>query len=272
MSSLDPYSPSLNASIASGYAGGYEDQAFEPIHQLDPMRLVKAPFVSPNWIVNLIWMFLCELLAMFFIGNIIYLGYAGEVAIARSGGRDKRWPDFNLDRFSEYFMRGLWPTLWQFIGSFVASIVIGVPVLITVLTVIALGNNQQPAAAIVVGVVGGIVCLILMFALGVALQAITISSLLSNDFMRGADLNFVRTYVVNMFLQTLLAGLMIFVIMNGYSIVGLLLCGLGLLLVGPILRLIMCDLLAQMHDIHLSKGGPSAIVEPVGIVDAQVIG
>jgi hypothetical protein len=222
--------------------------------------------------VNLVWMFLCELLAVLFIGNIIYLGYAGEVAIARSGGRDKRWPDFNLDRFSEYFMRGLWPTLWQFIGSFVAAIVIGVPILITVLTVVALGNNQQSTAAIMVGIAGGVVCLTLMFAFAVAMQAVTISSVMSNDFMRGADLNFVRTYTVNMFLQTLLACLMIFVIMIGYSIVGMLLCGLGLILVGPMLRLVMCDLLAQMHDIHLSKGGPSAIVEPVGIIDAQVIG
>ena len=102
-----------------------------PIQSFDFMRMLRAPFQSPNWIMNLIWMFVCQIAGIIVIGSLVALGYQAEVAEARSGGRSENWPDFNPDRFVDYLMRGLWPFLWSLIWGIPLVIVLGVPVIAT---------------------------------------------------------------------------------------------------------------------------------------------
>jgi hypothetical protein len=47
-----------------------------------------------------------------------------------------------------------------------------------------------------------------------------------------------------------------------YTFCGLLMLCVGVMLVGPMLRLVICDLFAQLHDIHMSHGGPPAFPIP----------
>jgi hypothetical protein len=267
MSQFDPYStPKQNT--ADLQPAMVDASNFHPIRSLDFVRLVKSPFASPNWFVNLVWMFVCELLAMFVIGQLIHLGYAGQVAIARSGGRDRVWPDFEIDRFGDYLLRGLWPFLWQMILAFGALFVVGLPLMATIAGAIALGENNQPAASMIVAIVGGAVTAILLMLSIVVTVSVTIKSLLGNSFASGLEMNFHKAFVGSMIPTLLLTWLMLMVLSIGYSIVGMLLLCIGTLAVGPMLRLVMCDLLAQLHDIHLSRGGPSAF--PIGI-DEEVI-
>lgn len=259
MSQFDPYAATTyhSSTFRTEQLGD-----FQPITQLDLVRLMKSPFVSPNWMVNLVWMLICEFLSLFFIGNIIYLGYAGEVAIARTGGRADRWPDFQIERFGEYFIRGLWPFLWQLIGSFAALVVLGVPVLGTVFGAMTLSDQEMPVPALVVGIVGGAVSVILGFLFAIVMVAINLKSVLANDFLAGSEFQFMRAYVTNMSLTTLLAFLYLWLLSMLYTFCGLLMLCVGVMLVGPMLRLVICDLFAQLHDIHMSHGGPPAFPIP----------
>jgi hypothetical protein len=255
MSSENPYYASEQPPVASPV---FDSEAFQPIHELDFGRMIKSPFQSPNWLVNLFWMFIVEILALFVVGNIVYLGYAGEVAIARSGGRTRNWPDFQLDRLTEYLLRGLWPFLWQMIGFAALSIVVGVPISIGAVATAALADGGPPFFAILSGVTTGAIGFLAMIAASYILFAVTLKSLLANDFMAGMDLVFVKSFCVNMVFTMLLAVLYFVIISTVATLLGALLCFVGLFLVSPILRLITCDFLAQIHDIHLSRGGPSA--------------
>ncbi|MBU6173810.1 MAG: DUF4013 domain-containing protein [Planctomycetes bacterium] len=272
MSEFDPYAATTyHSSVSRAETLG----DFQPITHLDLVRLVKSPFVSPNWIVNLVWMLICEFLSFFVIGNIIYLGYAGEVAVARSGGRADQWPDFQIDRFGEYFIRGLWPFLWQLIGGVAALVVLGVPVLCTVFGAITLADQEMPGGALAVGIIGGIASLLLAFFFSIVMVAINLKSVLANDFMAGGELQFWRAYVTNVSLTTLLAFLYLWLLSILYMLCGLLLFCVGVMLVSPMLRLVMCDLLAQLHDIHMSYGGPPAFPMPGSddyAVEAEIVG
>jgi len=272
MSQIDPYAATTYHSSASRteHLGG-----FQPIAHLDLVRLVKSPFVSPNWIVNLVWMLICEFLSLFVIGNIIYLGYAGEVAVARSGGRADQWPDFQIERFGEYFIRGLWPFLWQLIGSFAALVVLGVPVLCTVYGAMSLSDQEMPGPALAVGIIGGVISLTLGLIFAIVMVAINLKSILANDFMAGGEFQFLQAYVTNVSLTTLLAFLYLWLLSILYMFCGLLLFCVGVMLVSPMLRLVTCDLLAQLHDVHMSYGGPPAFPIPGSddyAVEAEIVG
>ena len=112
MQSNDPFAPPNTASNQGMPYGGfhaYPDGYYQPVQSFDLNRMLVAPFKSPNWLTNLLWMFVCELLSIVVIGTLIKFGYMAEVAEARSGGRSENWPDFTWERFTEYVMRGLWP-------------------------------------------------------------------------------------------------------------------------------------------------------------------
>lgn len=272
MSEFDPYAATTyHSSVSRAETLG----DFQPITDLDLSRLVKSPFVSPSWMVNLVWMLICEFLSFLVIGNIIYLGYAGEVAMARSGGKADQWPDFQIDRFGEYFLRGLWPFLWQLIGGFGALVVCGVPALLTVFGAMTLADNDMPAPAVAVGIIGGIASLVLAFFFSIVMVAISLKSVLANDFLAGGDLRFLQAYISNVSLTTLLAFVYMWLLSILYLIGGLLLFCVGIMLVSPMLRLVMCDLLAQLHDVHISRGGPPAFPIPGSddyAVEAEIVG
>ncbi len=77
---------------------------------LDMGRAMTWMFKSPNWIVNLFWMFLCGLLGTVIIGSLVAFGYQFEIIQRRSYGRTDEVPDFDSGRFADYLIRGRGPS------------------------------------------------------------------------------------------------------------------------------------------------------------------
>lgn len=247
------------------FVSPYPDGFYQPITSFDPIRLLKSPFASPNWLMNLVWMFVCEMLAMVVIGNLLSMGYAMVVAESRLGGRDRNWPDFDMNKFSDYLLRGLWPFLWNMIFSFVIMFVVMVPAFLTILLAGALADGDDPSvSSVIVAIVGGLGTFVLGITCSVAVLGTMLHSGLANDFMKGADIAWLGSFVSKMFWQVILAVISVMVIAIGITFVGALLLCVGLIVVGPLMRLLACDLFAQLHDIFVSRGGVPAVSVPVG--------
>ncbi len=275
----DPFAPPSTAtSQGMPYQGGvqaYPDGFYQPIESFDLNRMLAAPFKSPNWLTNLLWMFVCDLLATVFIGNIIKFGYLAEVAEARSGGRSEHWPDFTWDRFSDYLMRGLWPFLWNLIWVVPMIIVMGIPLGSTIgLSSFLMNNNNEVPGGIVLvtGIVVtiGVYCCVLL-----GMSASMMHAALGNDFMKGADIGWIRSYVSKMWRTTIWAGFVFMLVGIAINIAGMLFFCIGILVASPILSMMAADLVSQLHDIFVSRGGVSAYaarqdVDP-NIIEAQVI-
>lgn len=248
---------------------------YRPIQSFDVVRYIKSPFVSPNWMMNLVWMFVCEALSIVVIGNVISMGYNMVVAEARSGGRDQIWPDFEFEKFTEYLMRGLWPFLWNLIGSFVLVFVSFVPAISTILLVSSLNNGDQfTNSSIIVACIGGFATVSITVVAVVAMLATMLHSGLSNDFLKGADLGWASSFVSKMVWQVILVGFISWIIAIVGLVVGMLLFCIGLIVVGPFMRLLMSDAIAQLHDIFVSRGGRPAfeVIQPEStIIDATVL-
>jgi hypothetical protein len=265
---------SYASSSMGGYGSQYPQGYYQPIQSFDYGRVFTAPFKSPNWAMNILWSVGCVVLSSVVVGTLVLFGYVAEVAVARTGGRKDNWPDFDINRLSDYLMRGLWPFLWNLIWTFIMMIVGGIPMLITIGLASGLGNNEQVVPAVLVSVVGGAITLVIYWACLVMMMASMMHSALGNDFMKGADTRWIGLFFSKMSGVCVLAALVIGLASVPLSLLGFLFCFVGIFVVQAYLYLVFADATAQIHDIFVSRGGPPAF-EPMlgddGIIDAQIV-
>lgn len=274
MSQIDPFAAPTLSSIRQGqsaYPNGYN----QPIQSFDFQRMLYAPFKSPNWMMNMLWMFGCAMLSSVVVGSLVGFGYIAEVAESRSGGKSEDWPDFNIDRLSDYIMRGLWPFLWYLIWAVPMALLVGGPTLLTIGLSNVLWGNQQEVSAVIVAVIGGTIAIAASLFCMIFMGASLMSSALGNDFMKGADIPWILSYVKKMGATTLFVVFIVALIFSLLNFLGLLACCVGILAVVPFTYLVYADVLAQLHDIFVSRGGTPAfgsLHADEDIVEAQVLG
>ena len=274
MSQIDPFAaPTMNAFESRGqsiYPEGYN----RPIRNFDIHRLLTAPLSSPNWLMNVLWMLGCLLLSSIVVGSLVGFGYIAEVAESRCGGKGKNWPDFDLNKFSDYLLRGLWPFLWNLIWTIPLLLGLLLPLGITSGLANILANNQQGTSAIIVGVTGASITIFILLAGGLAMFASMMHSALGNDFIKGGDLRWIASYVSKMGLTTVIAGLVFTIVGMLMGIAGMIALCVGYFVAAGYIYLMYADLMAQLHDIFVSRGGTPAFGNAdfsEEIVDAQIL-
>ena len=106
------------------------------------------------------------------------------------------------------------------------------------------------------------------------MMASMLHSGLGNDFGKGADLNWIGSFVSKMGLTTVLVGIVYSLVGTVLSWAGILFFCVGILAVGPLMNLMAGDVGAQLHDIFVSRGGVSAFDTShldTDVIEAQVI-
>lgn len=278
MQPIDPFAASNTDAIYSmpinGGIQAYPEGFYRPIKSFDLTRMLVAPFKSPNWAMNLLWMFVCQLASVIVVGSLVTFGYQAEVAESRGGGRSEHWPDFNPDRFTDYLMRGLWPFLWSIIWTIPLIIFIGIPVAITFALSRFLIEKNNDVLGIIVIITGGLVSLVVYCFSLLAMMASVMHAGLGNDFQKGADLKWIGSYISKMGLATIWVGILFVLVSTVVSTAGLLLFCVGIIAATPLMNLMAADVYSQLHDIFVSRGGVSAFETrsmDTDIIEAQVI-
>ena len=278
MQPIDPFAASSSETTYSlpnnGGIQAYSEGFYQPVKSFDFTRMLLAPFKSPNWIMNLLWMFVCQLASVIIVGSLVTFGYQAEVAESRSGGRSENWPDFNPDRFIDYLMRGLWPFLWSIIWTLPLILFIGVPVVITVALSEFLLRSNNDVLGIIVIITGGLVSVAAYCLSMLAMMASILHAGLGNDFQKGADIKWIGSYISKMGLTTIAVGIVFVLVTMVVNTAGILLFCVGIIAATPLMNLMAADLVSQLHDIFVSRGGVSAFEVPevdAVIIEAQVI-
>ena len=278
MQPIDPFAASnTEATYGLPKNGGiqtYPEGFYQPVKSFDLTRMLVAPFKSPNWLMNLLWMFVCQLASVIVVGSLITFGYQAEVAESRSGGRNENWPDFNPDRFTDYLMRGLWPFLWSIIWTIPLIIFIGIPVVSTIALSGFLLRSNNDVLGIIIIITGGLVSLVVYCFLMLTMLASIMHAGLGNDFQKGADIKWIVSYISKMGLTTIAVGIVFVLVTLVVNTAGFLLFCLGIIAATPLMNLMAADVYSQLHDIFVSRGGVSAFEVPemdADIIEAQVI-
>ena len=253
---------------ASAYPGGpqYAEPIAPPPYQnsIEFGRAIGAPFKSPNWMMNTVWMVICFLLSMVVIGGIVLFGYQMEVIERRSRGRSEAWPDFDPNRFGEYLSRGLWPwlvniilgmgmvlPLWLFMG--ISMAIIG--------AIFGEGPDSPVAAILILAILSVFIAAVFAATIFV-IGPCTLRAGLANDFGQGFHFRWALDFGKRIWGQMILTMFAVMAIAIVAEVLGVLMCFIGLMITFPVAQMMITDFGAQLYDIYLTRDGEPIPTRP----------
>jgi hypothetical protein len=189
-----------------------------------------------------------------FLGQIVMLGYQSEVGEDLERDPDLAdYSDFDFNRFIQYLTRGLWP--------FVALLVIGLVVAGLVFLAIGIGFAAgYLTQEWVVGVIVGGVLIVPLSLIGTMLQwPVLLHTQLSREFRFGHVVRFTSSFVRKVGGQLFVSLLVHTLISIPLSLVGLLLCLIGIYPAAAIQLMAQEHYMIQLYRLYLDEGG-----EPIG--------
>lgn len=242
-----------------------------PRGSMEYMRSVHYVFESPKWFVNLLWGGLClfSTSVIPIVGQLLWMGYQFEIVeelLCRPPSRG--YQDFDINRFKEYVVRGV----WIFLATLVLMLVI-MPVMLilifaggAVIAGLAAATEGDEAA---VGV-GFVVIFAIMFVGGIAFSIVLnivmapliIRAGLTQDFRASFDFAWIKDFVRQMWYETLLSALFLMAVAMLAGILGMLACFVGLYPAMAAITLVQGHLYLQLYQLYLTRGGQPIPLKP----------
>jgi Protein of unknown function (DUF4013) len=233
--------------------------------QLEYLRSFQYIFENPNWIMNLVWAFLCQLAGGVIpvLPGLVFMGYQFEVVEGLHLERGKRYPDFDLNRFMDYLTRGIWPFLVTLIVAMVLApifAVIGITLFVGSLSLGAAVGEDAGALMFVIGLLLTIAVMMVLGALASILATpLIIRAGLSQDFAAAFDFGWAKDFMAKTWVETLLS--MLFLLFSALALT-IVTCGAAAIVLGPIMPFVSSHFYYQLYSIYLSRGGAPIPLKP----------
>jgi hypothetical protein len=246
--------------------------------RMEYMRAYNFIFENPNWAMNVLWGFLCIISTVFIpvVGQLLFLGYVYETIEGLYLTRGTRYPDFDLNKFGDYIMRGLWPTVVQLVVGMLLAVVI-VPLVFVGLFAVAFAadaaGNDLGGVVAAIGfflwflLVIGAVAVMNLFVMPLALRAG-----LSQDIGEGFKFGWAKDFVSKVWLESILAALFLMVTSLIAMALGALALCIGMYAAMAVVFLASGHLNYQLYCLYLARGGepiplkskaPPAVMPPM---------
>jgi len=230
------------------------------------MRSFKFVFENPNWLVNALLSFLCQIVAGFIpiVPQMILMGYQFEVIDNLLETRGTRYPDLNLNRIGDYLGRGVWPFLAMFVVGIAWSLVFVPFVLISVGCIAGVAGAAGQDAGTILATIGivlavaiGLVLIVLMM---LVVTPATLRGGLTQDFGASFDFAWINDFVRKMWVEVLLSTLfLVFASLVAIACT----CGLGYFIVVPLVPFVQAHFWYQFYVLYLARGGTPVPVKKV---------
>jgi hypothetical protein len=225
---------------------------------------------------NLLLGGVCMLLPV--VGPLVLAGYLCDVLAPRpiddATGRLQPpprpphlpYPEFKFDRFVEYLERGLWPFLLQLIIGLVA-----VPVMGVTLTLMVLGAGGVTGPGVKTAVVVVCVALFLAAIVGSMMLAVpfVMRAALLQEFVPALSWPWAKDFLSRTWRETLLAVLFLYATAIPLTILGSLMCCVGVYPAVALFTFAQWHLDFQLYDLYLSRGGTPVPIKPVRVRPVQ---
>jgi len=228
---------------------------------LDYGRSFKFVFDSTNWIANILFVLLCNLLGGFIpiLPGLVLIGYQCELLEGMLVRPHQPYPDFKVDRMMDYLVRGVWPFVIGLLASIVMVpiilLAIGVPVAATIVLTNAAGRGGEEIVVwtmvpliVAVAILAAVLC-------NIALVPFLLRAALTQDINSALDFQFAQDFVRRMWKETLYAGIFLAFLAIVTQFVGLLMFCIGVLFTIPIVQFAQIHLGMQLYRLYIARGG-----------------
>jgi hypothetical protein len=219
------------------------------------LRAYQFVFDSPQWMMNLLFGALCQLIPV--VGPLVLMGYEYDMIETMHLRRDdRRYPDFTFERFADYLMRGLWPFLVHLIVGLPVALLVGLVYVVVGFVAAALvGHRNSPAIVPILFVFMTLVIVLGAIVVSLVLIPMSLRAGLSQDLGSAFSMQFVRSFLELMWRETLLASLFLMVTAWVVMMAGMLMCCIGLYPATALVSMAQHHLYYQLYELYLDRGG-----------------
>ena len=199
------------------------------------------------------------------IPQIVMIGYLLYLVEARISRPGEAMLEFNFDYLMKYLGRGV----WYFIAHLVLALILSIPLGI-LFFVLFFGMALIGAALGEAGIVVVLASWVLVIVLGMVISAVTAIFLapaifragVAGDFKAAFQWSWIKSFVGNTWKEAIIAWITLMVLSIPLGLLGLLACGVGVLVVGAVMSLASMILMGDLYRLHLSRGGEPILMEP----------
>jgi hypothetical protein len=233
--------------------------------RMEYLRSFQYIFENPNWLMNLVWSFLCQLAGQVIpiLPAMVFWGYQFEMIEDLHANRGRRYPDFDINRVADYLGRGVWPVLvflmyafgfmFLAIGLFIVTLVCGG----------MMGNAGGDDLGSLFAMLGILMVFLVGGLIGAGLSIYCTPMMLragiTQELGAAFDFRWVNDFVSKMWVETILSALFLF--FSVFSVV-LVTCGIGGIVLGPMMPFVSTYLMYQLYSLYLSRGGTPIPFKP----------
>jgi hypothetical protein len=237
----------------------------QPIRYREAYRYITT---NAEWLAAVGWGALCHLsqLVVPFIGPLVYTGYQFEIVESLHRDSRRTYPTFDIHRFADYLVRGLWPFLVQLLFGFVVMggcTLLGFFGSLAVILGFATISEEVAALGVLLAVVLVSVGMMLAtFVLQVVVMPFVIQAGLSQSLSEAFDVGRAVDFIRRTFKELVLVALFLMVTLWGLLLVGMLIFCVGMYLAFVPWMLAQAHLYYQLYHLYLARGGRPIPLKP----------
>jgi hypothetical protein len=207
-----------------------------------------------NWLMNVLWGALAMLVPI--VGPIVYDGWLYEVIESlHNDPEHKDYRDFDLNRFTEYLTRGIWPFLVHLIMQ--AIMMVPIFIMYFVMVAIAIAAAQSKAAALAIFVY--LLFFALLMVVIVVANFIAWPASLYAGLSRGFNFQGIIAFVKDFNKRALKEVLLSILFMLACAIVlvpaGMIVFCVGMYFAAAAVTMAQHHLQFQLYELYLQRGG-----------------
>jgi hypothetical protein len=226
-----------------------------------------ALFRQPQWGLTLLFGGLCQLIPV--VGPMVYSGYLFEMMdhLHRHGeAGEASVPAFDFGKFTRYLMRGLWPFLTQLVLGLAAApigMVFGLG-----MAAISASGTRHAGPVIILVVLYVLAMLAFAVAAAVVFVPVYIRAGFLQDFVGAFSWDGLKQFVRLMWKELLLVFLFLFVTAIPITLLGFLVCCVGVYAAGAWVGFAQHHLYYQLYELYVRRGGSPIPIKPPEVVSS----
>jgi hypothetical protein len=239
------------------------DKPPAPPGKLQYFRAWTFAFDHPQWVVT--WLFVTVATLIPVIGQIIVIGYQFAIVegLHRNAGRS--YPEFDLDRFADYLVRGVWVWLVAVVAA-LAMAPLGLALSVAYFVVVgaaSAGGEEVAAATLAIAIAMlALASVVLALLANLVLFPILLRAGLAQDFVAAFHWSWIKSFVFTMWKEMILGTLFLVVSTVVVAAIGTLLCCVGAYPAAALAMIAQSYMYYQYYVLYLQRGG-----EPVPLKD-----
>ncbi len=229
------------------YNGG--DGPVQPRSSVDYLEPWGKVFENSNWFINALVVGLVNYIPI--IGAIVVIGFTVTIVHEKSTGRTNSYPDFDLNKFGEYLIRGFWMFLTGLLfGLCMAPIAF-------LLAIVPMG--LQASGSDTLAIFGTLFFFVIVFALSIlanlAALPLVLRAGLTCSFSEAFDFTWIKDFLSKMWLEQILGMIILSIISSFVMLVGLIALCVGIIPAIGVATIAYWNFVTQLYQVYIGRGG-----------------